>query len=128
MTWIAVRDGCEAMALAVNRSGTIVKKCDRSNHKPAPTALRVFGLPAYVRQPEPLRARVDAALLGQRQAGGAVVPGQEAPGDRQDWSVEQLPVTLGDDSDLAVDDGDGGLVVDGVARHVERGGPALRVG
>ena len=47
---------------------------------------------------------------------------------RQDWSVEQLPVTLGDDSDLAVDDGDGGLVVDGVARPVERGGPALRVG
>lgn len=48
--------------------------------------------------------------------------------DQQDWSVEELPVTLGDDSDLAVDDGDGGLVVDGVAGHVERGGPALRVG
>ena len=48
--------------------------------------------------------------------------------DQQNWSVEQLPVTLGDDSDLAVDDGDGGLVVDGVARHVERGRPALRVG
>lgn len=47
---------------------------------------------------------------------------------QQDWSVEQLPVTLGDDSDLAIDDGDGGLVVDGVARHVERGGPALRFG
>lgn len=47
--------------------------------------------------------------------------------DLQDCSVEQLPVTLGDDSNLAVDDGDGGLVVDGVAGHIKRGGPALRV-
>jgi hypothetical protein len=37
-------------------------------------------------------------------------------------------VAFGDDSDLAVDDSDGGLVVDGVAQHVERGGPALRLG
>lgn len=50
------------------------------------------------------------------------------PSEYQDWSVEQLPVTLGDDSHLAIDDGDGGLIVDGVARQVKRGGPALRVG
>ena len=50
------------------------------------------------------------------------------PSPYQDWSVEQLPVTLGDDSHLAIDDGDGGLIVDGVARQVKPGGPALRVG
>ena len=50
------------------------------------------------------------------------------PSEYQDWSVEQLPVALGDDGHLAIDDGDGGLIVDGVARQVKPGGPALRVG
>ena len=38
------------MALAVNGSGTVFKKCDKSNHRPdSNKGLRVFHLPAHVR-------------------------------------------------------------------------------
>src|SRR5580700_10363024 len=44
--------------------------------------LRVFHMPAYVRYPGALPARLDASLLGQRQAGREVVQGQAAPRHR----------------------------------------------
>ena len=67
------------MALAVNRSGTILKKCGTANHRPDSNKRCAARLPAYVRRPGPLRPCLDPALLGQRQAGGEVLPGQEAP-------------------------------------------------
>ena len=46
------------MALAVNGSGTIFKKCDRSNPPSRlEQGLRVFHLSAYVRYPRALPAR-----------------------------------------------------------------------
>ena len=77
-----------------------------------------------------VRRHVDLGVgTGVNPAGNAVsLTSWPTPSGYRDRSVEQLPVTLGDDSHLAVDDGDGGLIVDGVARQVEPGGPALRVG
>ena len=65
------------MALAVNRTGIIFKKCDRSNHKPDTNkAVRLPSASIRAIRPRALRARLDAALLGQRQAGREVVQGQ----------------------------------------------------
>jgi hypothetical protein len=77
-----------------------------------------------------IRWHVDLGVsTGANPAGKAMgLTSWPTPSEYRDWSVEQFPVALGDDSHLAVDDGDGGLVVDGVARQVKRGGPALRVG
>jgi len=77
-----------------------------------------------------IRRHVDLGVsTGANPAGKAMsLTSWPTPSEYQDWSVEQLPVTLGDDSHLAIDDGDGGLIVDGVARQVKPGGPALRVG
>ena len=78
----------------------------------------------------PIRRRVDLGVsTGANPAGKAMgLTSWPTPSEHRDRSVEQLPVALGDDGHLAIDDGDGGLIVDGVARQVEPGGPALRVG
>ena len=77
-----------------------------------------------------IRRHVDLGVrTGADPAGKAMSPTSgPTPSQYRDRSVEQLPVPLGDDSHLAIDDGDGGLIVDGVARQVKPGGPALRVG
>jgi hypothetical protein len=58
------------MTLAVNRTGVIFKKCDMSNHRPETVKQRQWHLSAYVpvRHHEKVQARLDVALLGQRQA------------------------------------------------------------
>ena len=58
------------MALAVNRTGVIFKKCDMSNHRPE-TVKQCVVAPVSIRARQTrseLQARLDAALLGQRQA------------------------------------------------------------
>ena len=66
------------MALAVNGSGTIFQKCDMSNHRPDSIKGRALNC-QHRAIPRVLRARLDAALLGQRQTAREVVQGQEDP-------------------------------------------------
>ena len=75
------------MALAVNGSGTIFKKCDRSNHRPDSNKGCASATCQHTCDPGALPARLDAALLGQRQAGREVVQGQAAP-QRGAWTTE----------------------------------------
>jgi hypothetical protein len=65
------------MALAVNRTGVIFKVRHGQPSAPDGQAVRCWHLSAYVqaRHHREVQARLDVALLGERQAGREVVQG-----------------------------------------------------